>query len=63
MVKPHEAYRAALEHVLDDPPSNGPTYLAALRTLGANAKLVAECVAVRRLLISQAMLRDPQPAV
>jgi hypothetical protein len=46
MVKPHEAYRAALEHVLDNPPSNAPTYLAALRTLGATAKLVAECKAL-----------------
>lgn len=46
LVKPHEAYRAALERVLDNPPSNDPAYLAALRTLGAAPKLVAECKAL-----------------
>jgi len=46
MVKPHEAYRAALERVLDNSPSNAPAYLAALRTLGADSKLVAECKAL-----------------
>jgi hypothetical protein len=43
LVKAHEAYRAALERVLDNPPSSAPAYLAALRTLGADSKLVAEC--------------------
>jgi hypothetical protein len=46
LVKPHELYRAALERVLANPPSNEPPYLAALRTLGATPKLVAECKAL-----------------
>ncbi len=46
LVKPHEAYRAALERVLDNPPSNSPAYLAALSTLGADARLIAACKAL-----------------
>jgi len=43
LVQDREAERRALERVLHDPPSNAPAYLAALRTLGARAELVAEC--------------------
>ena len=45
-VKDHETQRLALEQVLDNPASNDSGYLAALRTLGADAKLVAECKAL-----------------
>jgi hypothetical protein len=43
LVQDREAQRRALERVLHDPPSKDPAYLAALRTLGARAELVAEC--------------------
>jgi hypothetical protein len=43
LVQDREAERRALERVLHDPPSKDPAYLAALRTLGARAELVAEC--------------------
>lgn len=43
LVQDREAQRRALERVLRDPPSKDPAYLAALRTLGARAELVAEC--------------------
>lgn len=45
-VKDHETQRLAIERVLDNPASNDSAYLAALRTLGADAKLVAECKAL-----------------
>jgi hypothetical protein len=45
-VKDHETQRLAIEHLLDNPASNDASYLAALRTLGADAKLVAECKAL-----------------
>jgi hypothetical protein len=43
LVQDREAQRRALDRVLHDPPSKDPAYLAALRTLGARAELVAEC--------------------
>lgn len=43
LVQDREAERRALERVLHDPPSKAPAYLAALRTLGARAELVAAC--------------------
>jgi len=43
LVADREARRKALERLLDNPPSKDPQYLAALHTLGADARLVAEC--------------------
>jgi hypothetical protein len=42
-VRTHEARRTAIERLLDDPAGHDPAYLAALRTLGADPALVAEC--------------------
>ncbi|MFT3696777.1 MAG: hypothetical protein QM831_26785 [Kofleriaceae bacterium] len=42
LVRDHEAKRAAIQTLLDDDPSHDAKYLAALKLLGADAKLIAE---------------------
>jgi hypothetical protein len=45
-VKQRAALSAALDRVARQYPSSAPDYLAALRTLGADRKLIAECQAL-----------------
>ncbi len=46
LIKDRETYRLALQLVLYGTASSDPPYLAALRTVGADAKLVTECKAL-----------------
>jgi len=43
LVRDHEARRAAIALLLNASPSGDPTYLGALKLLGADAALIAEC--------------------
>jgi hypothetical protein len=48
LVREYQAPQAALARVLESAPSSDRDYLAALRTLGADAALIAECAALTR---------------
>ena len=48
LIKDHEAKRAAVARLHADFPSGAPAYLAALRLLGADGPLIAECAKLPR---------------